>query len=141
METIDRKYWVKQSSEENVGLIENAFEMLNAATQNRYELKYNKAYIGITKDGKPSVFATFIPQRGDLLLSIKVSQSSAFDKILADKFDGLGGYKDGWYNIHIQTEDTEKKGGFFKKLLGKTASNLESLKAMYAQAEKEFFNK
>lgn len=138
---IDRNYWVNQSTEENVGLIENALEMLNAATQNHYELKYNKAYIGITKEGKPTVFATFVPQRGDLLLEIKVGKTAAFDKILVDKFDGQGGYKDGWYSIHIQTEDTEKKGGFFKKLLGKTASNLESLKAIYAQAEKEFFAK
>lgn len=137
----DRNFWVSKSSEENVSLIENVLEMLNSVTQNQYQIKYNKLYIGLTKDGKPTVFSSFVPQRGDLMLNIKVSRSSDFDKILADKFDGQGGYKDGWYSIHVQTDDTEQKGGFFKKLLGKTASNLESLKPMFVQAEKEFFNK
>ena len=138
-EVIDRNYWVERSSEDNVKLIESALKILNTAVQGYYEIKYNKAYIGITKEGKPTMFAGFIPQRADLLLTIKVAKTSAFDKVLAITFDRQCTYKDGWYNIHIQTDDTEKKGGLFKKMLGKATSNIESLKPLYAQAEKEYF--
>jgi len=140
-ETINRQFWVEKSSEENVALVDKVYDILNIATTNTYHIKYNKAYIGITQNDAPTVFVTFIPQRGDLLIAIKVGQTAAFDKILVDKFDNMFNYKDGWYNIHIQTDDTEQKGGFFKKLLGKAASNLESLKPIFAQAEKEFFKK
>jgi len=133
----NRAYWVDQSSEQNLELVDHILEIINSVCQFKYDLKYNKAYIGLALNGKPRVFVAFLPQKGDLRISIFVKQAPEFDKILAEKLDSADCYKTDQYKFHVQVEDTEKKGGFFAKLLGKTASNLDALKPLIIQAEKE----
>jgi hypothetical protein len=133
----DRAYWIERSSEQNLGLVDHLLDIINSVCQDRYELKYNKAYIGLTHNSKPRVFVAFRPQKGDLQISVYVKQTPEFDKIFAEKLDSKDSYDEDKYKCHIQVEDTEKKGGFFAKLFGKTASNLDALKPVLIQAEKE----
>ncbi len=133
----NRAYWIEKSSEQNLGLVDHLLDIINSVCQDRYELKYNKAYIGLTHNSKPRVFVAFRPQKGDLNISVYVKQTPEFDKIFAEKLDSPDCYDEDKYKCHIQVEDTEKKGGFFAKLFGKTASNLDALIPVLIQAEKE----
>lgn len=137
-EAPSRKMWVKRSSEENVSIADVLLEIVNSVAEKKYSLRYTNSYIGMERDGQPFNFLWFVPQKKDLLLNIKVKQEVAFDKIGDSKFPGNWGYKDNLYSIHVSTEDTEKKGGFFKKLFGLAKSDIEALKPMLQAAEKQF---
>ena len=78
----------------------------------------------------------FTPQKKELAIRIEVTPTPAFDAILTEKF---GEFKkdDKGYSLKVNTDDTEKKGGFSKRLFGKLSSNTDALKTSLQQAEKE----
>ncbi len=133
-----REYWVETSCEQNVVLSEHVIDLLNECTGKKYEPVFRQVYIGIKFDDKPCNFITLTPQKRELLLSISVAESAKHQEIFDKYFDGDVKYNKGVYQLKINTEDTEKKGGFFKKLLGKAASNIDQLKPILLQAEKEY---
>lgn len=135
-EEYTREYWVERACEANVAIADQLLSIINSFASG-YELKYNKIYIGIQKDGESKNFMSFTPQKKELAIAITVKPTAEFDAILTDKF---GEFKkdDKGYSLKVNTEDTEKKGGFFKKLFGKLSSNIDALKPLLQQAEKEF---
>lgn len=69
-----------------------------------------------------------VPRRRDVTIWIKVDCTDKVDSILAGRFGGR--YHDnGWYNMSLKNQ------------LDKNDENLEVLKPVFAQAEKEFFKK
>lgn len=137
-EAPSREMWEKRSSSENVAIADLLLDIVNSVAENNYGLRYTNSYIGLERDGQSFNFLWFVPQKKDLLLNVKVQQDSAFDKIVDAKFPNNAAYKGDLYSIHISTEDIEKKGGFFKKLLGLAKSDIEALKPMLQAAEKQF---
>lgn len=61
-EVTDRSYWEKRGTKATVGMADDLLETVNTFDP-QLELKYNKFYIGLAKDGQPSNFAIFRPQR------------------------------------------------------------------------------
>lgn len=135
-EEYSREYWVEKACEANVAIADQLLAIVNSIAPG-YELKYNKIYIGLQKGGEPKNFMGFTPQKKELAISITVKPTAEFDAILTEKF-GEFKKEDKGYSLKIDTEDTEKKGGFFKKLFGKLSSNIDALKPILMQAEKEF---
>lgn len=135
-ETYTREYWVERACEANVAIADQLLGIINSFAPG-YELKYNKVYIGLQKDGKIANFMSFTPQKKELAIRIDVKPTVEFDSILSEKF---GEYKkdDNGYSLKIDTEDTEKKGGFLKKLFGHLSSNIDALKPLLQKAEIEF---
>lgn len=135
-EEYSREYWVEKACEANVAIADQLLAIVNSFAP-RYELKYNKIYIGMQKDGESKNFMGFTPQKKELAISIVVTPTAEFDAILSEKFGEFKKDAKG-YSLKIDTEDTEKKGGFFKKLFGRLSSNIDALKPILQQAEKEF---
>ncbi len=75
-----------------------------------YELKYNKSYIGISKDGVAKNFISFRPKKNFLYLMFKANE----DKHLSDKLEEVGldiTYESRWkqYRLKLMDFDDYKK--------------------------------
>lgn len=71
----DRKYWIGRSSERSVKVADQMLEIVNEVTGKDLELKYNKHYIGLAKDGLPDNFMQFRPRKSHLIAEFRVPRS------------------------------------------------------------------
>jgi hypothetical protein len=74
----DRAYWEKKGTKATVQL---ADELLGVAREidQSLEVKYNKFYIGLSKDGQPFNFAQFRPRKNTMILEINLPRSDDID--------------------------------------------------------------
>ena len=85
IEPTDRKYWLAKSTPEQVKVVDEIFE--NCEPLNGYELKYNKFYIGITKNGITKNPMTFKPRKNFVYLNIfRIDDADEF----SEKLDTAG---------------------------------------------------
>jgi hypothetical protein len=62
-EITDRKYWITvRGTEKTVTMADELLNIINSFSGG-FELKYNKFYIGLAKNGKSNIFAVFKPQK------------------------------------------------------------------------------
>ncbi len=80
IETTDRNWWEKKSSV--IKYVDTIYKDLVGYAAG-FELKYNKFYIGLSKDGAVSNFITFRPKKQFVYLSIKLPETST----TTDKMD------------------------------------------------------
>ena len=108
-EITDRKYWENRSTPKmlkNVDFIFNDFGDLVSG----YELKYNKFYIGVSKEGLVKNFVSFTPKKGYIYIRLKGNENQEF----INKFEESGlelNYKAKWneYTIRINNLEEYKK--------------------------------
>ena len=81
----DRAYWEKRATKATVGLTDQMLEILRSFDPT-LNLKYNKFYIGVEKDGQPYNFVTFRPKKNTLNFELKLSQTDQLDT----KIDAAG---------------------------------------------------
>jgi predicted transport protein len=81
----DRTYWEERASRTTLGMVD---EMLSAVKtlDPALELKYNKFYIGLAKNGQPSNFVIFRPKKDWLRLEPRLDRS---DEVQTE-LDGAG---------------------------------------------------
>lgn len=109
VETTDRKYWENRSTTKMLKNVDDIFADLNELTQG-YELKYNKFYIGISKEGLVKNFIEFKPKKNYLYFIVKGEENT--EKI--NKIENVGlevSYIPRWkeYQIRINNLDEYKK--------------------------------
>lgn len=117
-EITDRDYWIKRGSSETVALADEMLEIIKGFS-NGFELKYNKFYIGLAKDGQPNNFSIFRPRKKDLNFEIKLPQGEEIQKIIDDaNLDDMG-YDSRWgnYRIRVSKQDLKKNKEAFTTLL------------------------
>lgn len=61
-EATDRAYWEKKSNKKILHLTDTLFDALGERKEG-YDLKYNKFYIGLSKDGLAKNFVSFVPKK------------------------------------------------------------------------------
>lgn len=106
-EPTDREYWEKKrASKKTVEMVDSLFEIINGI-DSRLELKYNKFYIGISRDDQPFLFVDFKPQKTWLRLEIRLAESEeTTEKIKKAKFELLDySSRHGQYIIRLSKED------------------------------------
>jgi hypothetical protein len=74
----DRAYWEKQASKSTVHLVDQLLTRLKELDP-KLELKYNKFYIGLSRDGQPYNFVTFRPKKNRLTFELKLPESEEID--------------------------------------------------------------
>jgi hypothetical protein len=117
-EITDRDYWIKRGSSETVALADEMLEIIKGFSSG-FELKYNKFYIGLAKDGQPNNFSIFRPRKKDLNIEIKLPQGEEVQKIIDDaNLDDMG-YDARWgnYRIRVSKQDLKKNKEAFTTLL------------------------
>jgi hypothetical protein len=73
-EATDRAYWEKRASRSTLAMTDELFGDLKALSPD-LELKYNKFYIGLAKNGQPSTFVLFRPKKEWLRIEMALDRT------------------------------------------------------------------
>ncbi|MEI8253264.1 MAG: hypothetical protein WCG25_06050 [bacterium] len=105
-EVTDRNYREKRGTSKTVSLADELVVMINGFTSG-YELKYNKFYIGLAKDGQPDNFAIFRPKKSNTTMEIRLEQTNETDKLIENAGLDLMEYdnKRNRYRIRVSKQD------------------------------------
>lgn len=118
-EVTDRNYWETiKGTKQTVALADQLLEIVKEFNPN-LELKYNKYYIGLAKDGQPNNFVIFRAKKSSLLFEIRLKQSPEIqDKLDEAKLDTMD-YDNKWgrYRIRVDKTDIVKHKDLLKNLM------------------------
>lgn len=118
-EITDRNYWeVKKGTKQTVALVDQVLEIIKEFNSH-FELKYNKYYIGLAKNGVPNNFVVFRAKKSSLVLEIRLKQSPEIQEKLDEaKLDTLD-YDAQWsrYRIRVDKSDIIKHRQLLKDLM------------------------
>ena len=82
-EVTDRHYWEARSTTKMLKLVDAIFEDLGELVDG-YEMKYNKFYIGLAKDGVAKNYLYFKPKKQYAYLFVKGHEDQEIDSLLDD---------------------------------------------------------
>ena len=117
-EVTDRNYWEKRGTPDTVSMADNILKLISEFALG-YELKYNKFYIGLAKDGSPDNFVAFKPRKHNLYLEIRMEQS----KEISEKIESVGldlfKYDPKWgrYHLRLTKSDIQNQKELLTELL------------------------
>ena len=118
-EVTDRNYWeTNKGTKQTVALADELLKIVKEFSPH-LELKYNKYYIGLAKNGQPNNFAIFRAKKSSMLLEIRLKQSpETQDKLDEAKLDTMD-YESKWgrYRIRVDKNDIVKHKELLKDLL------------------------
>lgn len=126
-ELTDRNYWEQRGTKATVALADQLLAMIHEFAPG-LELKYNKFYIGLAKDGQPNNFVLFRPKKSSLNLSIKLKQSDDIEnQIDASGLDAMD-YDKRWgsYRLRLSASDMKKHADVLKQLMQLACENRNS---------------
>lgn len=114
-ESADRDYWEQRGSKATLALADDILKLVRSLDPD-LDLKFNKQYIGLAKDGIANNFISMRAKKATLNLSAKVQKSPEVDKLLADADLDLLAYNKryGQYRIRLDRDTLTNHG----KLLG-----------------------
>ena len=117
-EVTDRSYWEKRGSIETVRMADEVLKIVKTFGP-EFELKYNKFYIGIAKNGRPHNFVIFRAQKRTLRIEPRLERSdeieTKLDEAGLDVMDYNG--RDGRYRIRLSKGDIGKCAELLTELL------------------------
>jgi len=105
-ETTDRNYWEKRGTSQTVASADKLVAMINEFT-NGYELKYNKFYIGLAKNGQPDNFVILRPKKSYITVEIRLEQTAEIDKLIEDANLDFLEYENKWHRYRIKISDED----------------------------------
>lgn len=122
-ESTDRAYWEARSSKAVVSLVDRMAGIVQEIDPS-VVLKYNKFYIGLAKNDKPSNFVSFVPRKNHVILHVRVPKTDEFDASLEDaEIDMLDHYR-GTYRLRIAKRDLASKSDLVKEFMRKAHTAL-----------------
>jgi hypothetical protein len=128
-EATDRSYWENdRGSKKTVSI---ADELLSIAKKfdSSLELKYNKFYIGLAKNGQPRNFVIFRPKKGFIRFEPRLKNDPQTQEWLEGAGLDVMDYDTRWgrYRIRLQPGDVEKNSDTLTKVIKEAfeASNAE----------------
>jgi hypothetical protein len=83
------------------------------------ELKYNKFYIGLSRDGQPFNFVEFHPKKNFLTLEVKLPQTAEIDTRVEEAGLDAMDYENRWghYRLRLTKPDLESKAAVIRELM------------------------
>jgi len=108
-EVTDRSYWEARGTKETVAMADTLLEVAKGFDP-RFELKYNKFYIGLARDDQPSNFAIFRPQKSTLRVELRHRQSEDLERKFEEAGVELLDYDTRWgrYRLRLTKPDLRK---------------------------------
>jgi hypothetical protein len=108
-EPTNRAYWESRGSPKTVMM---ADQLLDIAKQHdpTLELKYNKFYIGLARNGQPCNFMVFRPKKGFIRFEVRLKNTSETQERLESTGLDVMDYDSRWgyYRIRLQPGEIEK---------------------------------
>jgi len=102
----DRSYWIQRSSPASVAIADEVLALVNDITPGM-QLKYNKHYIGLARDGIADNFVQVRPRRSHAVLEIRLPRNDEISALLdASSLDVLS-YATRWgrYRMSVSAAD------------------------------------
>lgn len=120
LEPSDKEYWEKKATKEMVKFTEKIMSSLGNITS-EYNLKYNKQYIGLSKNNTANNFLSFIPRKAAVILNIRLDKSEETDSSLENSDLDILQYDKQWrqYRLRLQDSDLEKSLDIIQSLCEK----------------------
>ena len=108
-EPTDRAYWESRGSKKTVAMADQLLEIAKIHDPS-FELKYNKFYIGLAKNGQPCNFVIFRPKKGFLRFELRLKSSPEMQERLETAGLDVMDYDGRWsyYRIRLQPGDIDK---------------------------------
>ena len=106
----DRAYWEERAAKSTLALTDDLLALVKKLDPS-LELKYNKFYIGLSRDGQAFNFVSFRPKKNKVNLSLKLPSSEDLDaKIEAADIETLE-YDKRWgqYRLGLTKDDIKNK--------------------------------
>ncbi len=123
----DRAYWEKEKGTlKTVALMDRLFDLVKESDP-EVELKYNKFYVGLTKDGRADNYAQFRPQKTSVLLEIHLPRTDQTDAMLEEAGIETLEYSARWarYRIRVTDKDLKAHTELFKQLIDEARDRRE----------------
>ena len=113
----DRSYWeTGKGSPLSLDLADEMLALIREKTDARLNLKYNKGYVGLARDGIASNFILFWPKKQHLIAAFKIPKSDELTNQLTESGIDLMGYgKGGRYRLRITGADLTQR----REMLGR----------------------
>lgn len=105
----DRAYWENdKGTPKTVSLMDKLFEIVSEGDPT-CELKYNKFYVGLMKDGKANNYVAFRPKKSFVTLDVKLPRTDDVDMLLDTAGVETLEYSARWSNYRIRVTDKDLK--------------------------------
>ena len=114
----DRAYWESRATKATVALADHLLEITKQFDPS-LELKYNKFYIGLSRDGQPFNFVTFRPKKNQINLEVKVPETAETDTKIENAGIGVLGYNKRWgyYQLRLTKSELGKNMEVLRDLI------------------------
>lgn len=105
----DRGYWEGRASKDTMAMMDEMFEVVRLI-DHELELKYNKCYVGLAKNGQPDNFVIFRPKKDWLRVEVRLERSEGLQAQLEESGLDLMDYnaRSGRYRIRLTKGDVKK---------------------------------
>lgn len=116
-EVADRAYWLERGTDSTVEMADKVLQIIHEFDGD-IELKYNKFYIGLAKDGIPNNFVKFRPKKQWMNLEIRLDERQALNEEMESK-SLESEYLTRWrkYRLRLRHGDIEKHAEILSKLV------------------------
>ncbi|MBR3153036.1 MAG: hypothetical protein IKF52_05525 [Clostridia bacterium] len=105
-EVTDRNYWENRSTSKMMKNVDEIFKDLGELVEG-YELKYNKFYVGLSKDGYVRNFISFQPKKSFIYVTFKGNEDN--EKIRRIEESGIEfSYESRWRQYKIRINNIEE---------------------------------
>jgi predicted transport protein len=117
-EETNRTYWENRGSKATVAMADELLEIVKTLNPH-LELKYNKFYIGLAKDGQPNNFVTFRPRKSALRVEPRLQKTEEIETAVEAAGLDVMDYDNRWgrYRIRLQKGDVTKHADVLRRLL------------------------
>ncbi len=121
---VDRPYWEKRASKNTLEMADQFIARL-VALDNKLAPKYNKFYIGLTREGRANNFVSFKPKKEWLWVGIRLDKSDEVNQQLEQAGIDEIDYDAKWgkYWIRLTKEDYMKHMNTIQELFRKAYEN------------------
>ena len=108
-EVTDRTYWENKATKKALTLVDQLHEMVKT-WDSELELRYNKRYIGLGKQGVTTLFTLFRPRKNYVRIEPKLDKSPELEAKMEAAGLDLMGHNSRWnrYIINLQVGDLER---------------------------------
>jgi hypothetical protein len=114
----DRDYWLAKASPATLAMVDRMLEIINSIDPG-WSLKYNRQYIGLSRNGIADVWVGFRPRRENVRTALRIPQSDEVDAFIEAAGLAALAYNHRWrkYEIRITGEDLARRADAITELI------------------------
>lgn len=119
----DRDYWIRRGSKKSVELADSLRVLVNKVTRDKLALKYNKHYIGLSRDGVADNFVQFRARKDYLIAEFRIERSDEVTQSIEESGVDSLPYEKRWgrYRLRLTRADVRKHSDLLGHLIARAS--------------------